>query len=513
MQTDNNATNQPTIDQPQASAPQATPAAPAPAQQANQRPSNNREGGNDRGDRGGSGDRGGRGRDGDRPRRQPMADDREVVNAAPVGAAAPLSKDTEAEIDAAMQSLGLSGPKPKAAPGHPIPAGVNPAPAKLRGPRQVQSGREHRTGTVVSVGPNDIFVEFGPKELGVLERASLPEGTTIPEVKSQLEVVIDRRDNDQGLYICSLPGTVKKADWEMLEPGQVIEARVTGVNKGGLDLEVAGHRAFMPAGQVSLDHIPDLSIFVGEKLTATVQRVDKRGSGNIVLSRREILQAERGKLAEELKTKLEPGQVLEGTVKKIMPFGAFVDIGGLDGLVHISDLTHDRIGHGEKAVEKHVKPGQKVRVQILKLDWDGGKISLGIKQLEADPFATVTSDIKEGADLTGRVTRTTEFGAFVELSKGVEGLIHISELDHRRVNKVEEVVQKDQVVNVRVLKIDPESRRIALSIKATKPDPRAEQSKKQKQEKEARLAELYKEDASLRRLREKFGKKELKGGF
>jgi len=511
MQTDNNATNQPTLDQPAASAPPAAPATtaqPSP-QPASDRPRNDGPGGNDRPDRG---DRQ-RGRDGDRPRRPAVTDDREVISAAPVGAAAALSKDTESEIDAAMEALGLSGPKPKPPPGHPIPAGINPAPAKLRGPRQVQSGREHRTGTVVSVGPKDIFVEFGPKELGVLERASLPEGTVLPEVKSQLEVVIDRRDNDQGLYICSLPGTVKKADWEMLEPGQVIEARVTGVNKGGLDLEVAGHRAFMPAGQVSLDHIPDLSIFVGEKLTATVQRVDKRGSGNIVLSRREILQGERAKLAEELKTRLEPGQVLEGTVKKIMPFGAFVDIGGLDGLVHISDITHDRIGHGEKAIERHVKPGQRVRVQILKLDWDEGKISLGIKQLEADPFAIVTGDIKEGADLTGRVTRTTEFGAFVELAKGVEGLIHIPELDHRRVNKVEEVVQKDQVVSVRVLKIDPESRRIALSIKATKPDPRAEQSKKQKQEKEARMAELYKEDAGLRRLREKFGKKELKGGF
>jgi small subunit ribosomal protein S1 len=428
-------------------------------------------------------------------------------------AAHTLSSEQEAEIDAAMQSLGLAPVKGKAPPGHAVPPGVNPAPAKLRGPRQVQSGREHRKGFVVSVGPNDIFVEFGPKELGVLERAALPEGTPLPEVKSEIEVVVERRDNDSGLFLCSLPGMVRKADWEMLEPGQVIEARVSGVNKGGLELEVAGHRAFMPAGQVSLDHIPDLSIFVGEKLTCTVQRVDKRGSGNIVLSRRDILQAERAKLAEELKTKLEPGQVLEGTVKKIMPFGAFVDIGGVDGLVHVSDLTHDRTGHGEKFVEKYVKPGQKVRVQIVKLDWENGKISLGMKQLEADPFAVVLSDIKEGAELTGRVTRATEFGAFVELSKGVEGLIHISELDHRRVNKVEDVVQKDQVVNVKVLKIDPESRRIALSIKALKPDPRAEQSKKSKQEKEARMAELYKEDASLRRLREKFGKQQLKGGF
>lgn len=424
-----------------------------------------------------------------------------------------LSREQEAEIDAAMESLGLATPKPKPPPGSPVPPGVTPAPAKLRGPRQVQGGREHRTGMVVSVGPSDIFIEFGPKELGVLERASIPEGAPVPEVKSELEVVVDRRDHDSNLFICSLPGAVRKADWEMLEPGQTIEARVSGVNKGGLELEVAGHRAFMPAGQVSLDHIPDLSIFVGEKLTCQVQRVDKRGAGNIVLSRRDILQAERQKLAAELRTSLEPGMVLEGTVKKIMPFGAFVDIGGLDGLVHITDLTHDRIGHGEKAVEKHVKPGQRVRVQILKLDWDAGKISLGMKQLEADPFATAASEITEGAELTGRITRTTEFGAFVELSRGVEGLVHISELDHRRVNKVEEVVQKDQVVSVRVLKIDPESRRIALSIKATRPDPRAEQSKRAKQEKEARMADLYKEDAGLRRLREKFGKQQLKGGI
>lgn len=437
-----------------------------------------------------------------------------AVQPAGVGGDAPkLSKEAEAEIDAAMAALGMGPDKPKPVPGHPVPPGVTPAPAKLRGPRQVQSGREHRTGTVVSVGPNDIFIEFGPKELGVLERASLPEGTELPEVKGQLEVVIDRRDHDQNLYICSLPGSVKKADWEMLEAGQTIEARVTGVNKGGLELEVAGHRAFMPAGQVSLDHIPDLSVFVGEKLTCQVQRVDKRGAGNIVLSRRDILQAERARIAEELKTSLEPGQVLDGTVKKIMPFGAFVDIGGIDGLVHVSDLTHDRVGHGEKAVERHVKAGQKVRVQILKLDWEAGKISLGMKQLEADPFATAASDITEGAELTGRVTRTTEFGAFVEVAKGVEGLVHISELDYRRVNRVEDVVQKDQVVNVKVLKVDPESRRISLSVKATKADPRAEAGKKARQDKEARVAEMYKEDAGLRRLREKFGKQQLKGGI
>ena len=417
-----------------------------------------------------------------------------------------VSDDMNAEMEAAMKAA--TAPMPQ----QPKAAGSSPAP--IRGPRVVQAGREIRPGRVVSVGPTDIFVEFGPKDLGVVPRDQFKEDE-VPAVDSQLEVVVQQRDPD-GLLICARPGTVQKADWEMLEPGQIVEARVTGVNKGGLDLEIANHRAFMPAGQVSLDHIEDLSVFVGEKMKAAVVRVDRSGKGNIVLSRREVLNQERKEQAEKLKATLEEGMVVEGTVRKIMAFGAFVDLGGVDGLVHVSDLTHDRVGHGEKFVSRYVKEGERLKVQILKVDWEAGRLSLGLKQIQADPFAQATGELTEGAEVNGRVTKIAEFGAFVELSPGVEGLVHISELAWKRVNKVEEVVKPDEVVKAKILKIDPQTRRISLSIKALQPPPERPAGGRGKDRFQDKRTpeEILKVSPELRRLREKFGtNKQLKGGI
>lgn len=391
-----------------------------------------------------------------------------------------LDAEIQSELDQAMADL----ERLDAAGSHPHSAAeiegakqaAAAAPKKgLRGPRVVRAGREHRTGVVVSVGPSDVFVEFGPKELGVVERTQWKEGDTVPVAGQQLEVVVDRFESAEGLYVCSLPGAVKKADWEMLEPGQVVEARVVDVNKGGLELEIAGHRAFMPASQVSLDRIPDLSIFKGEKLTCHVQRVDRRGSGNIVLSRRQILQEQKAKLQAELRDKLAEGQTVMGKVKKIMPFGAFVDIGGIDGLVHISDLSHDRVNMGEKNVARYVKEGQEVQVQILKMSWEENRISLGLKQLQSDPFAAAAEEIAEGAIVTGKVKNLAEFGAFIELPGGLEGLVHVSEIDYKRINTPADVLRPDEVVSVKVLKVDPASRRISLSIKQTKEAPKREE--------------------------------------
>ncbi len=389
------------------------------------------------------------------------------------------------------------------------------APKKgLRGPRVVHAGREHRTGIVVSVGPSDLFVEFGPKELGVVDRNQWKEGEEAPKVGSELEVTVDRYEASEGLYVCSRPGAVKKADWEMLEPGQIVEARVVDVNKGGLELEVAGHRAFMPASQVSLDRVPDLSIFKGEKFECHVQRVDRRGSGNIVLSRRQILQEQKAKLQAELRDKLAEGQTVKGKVKKIMPFGAFVDIGGVDGLVHVSDLSHERVNMGEKNVARHVQEGQEVQVQVLKLDWDENRISLGLKQLQDDPFAAAVEEIKEGEIVTGKVKNLADFGAFIELPGGLEGLVHVSEIDYKRINSPADVLKPDEVVSVKVLKVDPESRRISLSIKQTKEAPKGEKKpgdgkgrgrgRGGKVERDDRSPEeILKETPALRRQREK----------
>jgi predicted RNA-binding protein with RPS1 domain len=444
-------------------------------------------------------------------------------------AAEPLiSAEVQAEIDAAMADLGMAGgrhePQRASQQPRPAPAAAGtgaPRPA-IRGPRVVQAGREHRTGTVVSVGPTDIFLEFGPKELGVVPRTQWPEDQ-LPKVGEPLEVVVDRFEAAESLYICSKPGAVQKAEWEMLEVGQVVEARVTGVNKGGLELEVAQHRAFMPASQVALDRIEDLSVFIGEKFACKVSQIDRRGKGNIVLSRRDVLEQERKEKAEKVKATLKEGDVVEGTVRKIMPFGAFVDLGGVDGLIHISDLSYDRTNYGENAVAKHVKEGQTVRVKVLKIDWENNRLSLGLKQLAADPFAVAANEIKEGAEVTGRVVRLAEFGAFVELAPGVDGLVHVSEIAHRRINTPADVLKVDEVVKAKVLKIDPANRKISLSIKATLPAPEpaggrggpgGPGGRKGDRGGAGRTIEQIREESpALRRLREKFGKQQFKGGL
>ncbi len=383
-----------------------------------------------------------------------------------------ISAELSAEMDAVMSKAMVSEGGPGSGATQPKPAAAGGKPAGIRGPRVVQAGREHRTGTVVSVGPTDIFVEFGPKELGIVTRIQFKE-EELPVVGSQLAVVVDKYEAAESLFVCSRPGAVHKADWELLEVGQTVEAKVTGVTKGGLELMVANHRAFMPASQVSVDRIPDLTVMVGEKVKAQITRIERMGSGNIVLSRRSVMESERAEMAEKLKTTLHEGDTVEGTVRKIMEFGAFIDLGGIDGLVHISDLTYDRTGYGAKAVEKHLKEGQRVSCKIIKLDWEGGRISLGMKQLMGDPFQSAAA-ITEGAELTGRVTKIAEFGAFVEIAPGVEGLVHISELDHKRINKVEDAVKPDQIITVKVLKVDQANRRVSLSMKAMKPLPAVE---------------------------------------
>jgi len=461
--------------------------------------------------------------------------------AAPTDSPGALSPELNAEIDAAMRDLGLSDDKPARHPRERHHAAEQPlegaAPAPIRGPRVVRAGREHRTGTVVSVGPTDIFVEFGPKELGVVERSQYAEHE-LPKVGEEAEVVVNRYEAGESIYLCSRPGAVQKADWEMLEAGQTVEARVTGVNKGGLELEVAGHRAFMPASQVSLERIEDLSVYVGEKLTCQVSRVDRAGKGNIVLSRRDMLKQERAEQAKRLRETLKEGDVVEGVVRRIAAFGAFVDIGGMDGLVHVENLTHERVTPCEKAVQRHVKEGDRVRAQVLKLDWEAKRISLGIKQLTDDPFALAANDISEGADVTGRVTKILEFGAFVEVAPGVEGLVHISEIDWRRIARVEDALKQDEIVTARVLKIDPETRRISLSIKQTRPRPEPEQGAPagRAEEKPGRAPkgvrpregfgrrggmerdtrspdEILKETPALRRLREKAKLQQKSGGL
>ncbi len=430
-----------------------------------------------------------------------------------------LGAEAVAQIEEALRAATSGGSARASARSHgqPDPDEVEAAHAaqgsrpRIRGPRVVQSGREHRTGTVVSVGPTDIFVEFGPKELGVVPRLQFKE-EELPKVGGDLTVVVDRFESDENLLICSRPGAVQKADWEMLEPGQIIEARVTGVNKGGLELEVAGHTAFMPASQVDSRRVEDLSAFVGQKIRCKVTRVDRTGRGNITLSRRDIMAEERRAEFDRLKESLKEGDVREGKVRKIMPFGAFVDIGGIDGLLHISDLSHDRVAK----VEDVLKEGDSVTVKILRLDWENKRHSLGLKQLKEDPWLAATKEVVDGAELQGRVTKLAEFGCFVEVATGVEGLCHISELSWKRVGRTSDAVQPGKVVKVKVLKVDPQSKRISLSIKQAmeRPpeEPRGGKRRAGREEDNRKPEEILKETPALRRAREQARQKEKSEG-
>jgi len=408
------------------------------------------------------------------------------------GSSTDISPDAARAMESLMAAATATGAH---APDAPKP--------KIRGPRKVEGGREYRKGLVVSVGPDAVFIEFGPKELGILDRASLRENP-VPKVGDSVEVVVDRYDPNESLYMCSLPGAVQKADWEMLEKGQVVEAKVTGVNKGGLDLEVAGHRAFMPASQVDLHRIEDLTPLIGQKLACKVTRIDRSGRGNITLSRRDVLADERKQKVGSLKETLKAGDEVEGTVRAIMPFGAFIDMGGVDGLLHVSDISHDRVGK----IEDKLKVGDSIRVKVLSLDWEKGRHSLGLKQLAPDPWEVSASEIKEQDVVSGRVTKLMEFGCFVEVAPGVEGLCHISELDWKRINKVSDAVQPDAVVQVKVLKIDRGARKISLSIKQTKDRPVDPKSKAKSEEQSRRVEEILKETPEFRRLREKARQRE-----
>ncbi len=348
-------------------------------------------------------------------------------------------------------------------------------------------------GRVMIVGKDSVLIEFGPKQQGACPREQF--GDDPPVVGDTIEVNVQRYDRTEGLFIVNRIGAVQKAAWEDLEEGMVVQAHCTGKNKGGLEMEVAGHRAFMPAGQVSVWHVENLEEFIGQTIACEVVEF-KRAQRNIVLSHRAVMERERAESREKLLAELEVGQVREGVVRKVMPFGVFVDLGGMDGLVHVSDLSYSRI----KDPSEVIKVGEHLRVQVLSVDTDSNKIGLGLKQLQDDPFTTTMESLKEGGVVTGRITKITDFGAFVEIQPGVEGLIHISEMSHDRVNRVNQVVKADEIVQVQVLSIDPETRRIGLSLKAL-------------QEKKAE-EEPRKDDAALKKLMAKFGSdRELKGGL
>ena len=279
-------------------------------------------------------------------------------------------------------------------------------------------------GTVLSISSEDVFVDLGGREQGTVPVRQFAE---LPEVGAELDVIVTGFNAEEGLYDLMIPNAAASVEnWDDLRDGITVEAMVTGHNSGGLECEVNHIRGFIPVSQISLYRVEDLEQFVGERFTCLVTEAN-RERRNLVLSRRAVLEREKEEARAQLLESLEPGQIHEGVVRKLMDFGAFVDIGGVDGLVHISQLDWGRIEHPSEILEE----GQTIKVRILKVDPSGNRISLGYRDMLENPWESVDSKYPVGATVTGKVAKIMEFGAFVQLERGVEGLVHISEIAHK----------------------------------------------------------------------------------
>lgn len=335
------------------------------------------------------------------------------------------------------------------------------------GGSQKELHHEVRRGRIAAIRGEDVFVEL-TGEVGKMQGiVPVAQFDRPPRIGSVMDFVVDHIDEGQGLVFLSREGAVSRATWDQLQRGSAVEARVTATNKGGLELEmVGGIRAFMPASQIDLHHVEQLEDFVGQKLEGMVQEIDRK-SKKVLLSRRQLLQQRREQQREKLIKELEVGQVREGTVSNIADFGAFVDLGGLDGLVHVSDMSYTHVTKPSEVV----KTGQQVTVKVLKIDLENNRISLGLKQVEPDPWEGIEGRIRTGDQVEGKVVRTANFGAFVEIMPGIDALLPISEMSWRRVTKTEEVVKQGDNIRAAVISVDPAKRRISLSLKQAQGDP------------------------------------------
>src|SRR4051812_10300144 len=323
-------------------------------------------------------------------------------------------------------------------------------------------------GTVVRVDKDEVLVDIGYKSEGVIPTAELSIRRSVnpaDEVAAaeEMEALVLTKEDAEGRLILSKKRARFELAWKRTEAanesGEPGDGRVTEVVKGGLILGL-GVRGFLPASLVDIRRVQDLDEFRGQELRCKVIELN-RSRNNVVLSRRAVLEEERKDQRQRILDKLNPGDVVEGQISNIVDFGAFVDLDGMDGLIHISELSWSHVNHPSEVLEI----GQTVNVKVLDIDRDRQRISLGLKQTQADPWQQVLEAYKEGDVVDGKVTKVVTFGAFVEILPGVEGLVHISELAQHHVENPREVVSQGQDVKVLILEVDAERRRLSLSMK------------------------------------------------
>ncbi|WP_370453763.1 30S ribosomal protein S1 [Gordonibacter sp. Marseille-P4307] len=324
-------------------------------------------------------------------------------------------------------------------------------------------------GTIVKIERDEVLVDIGFKSEGVIPSRELSirkdaDPADLVTIGDKIEALVLQKEDKDGRLILSKKRAEYERAWisveEKFKAGEPVTGEVIEVVKGGLILDI-GLRGFLPASLVDLRRVKDLDMYMGTELEARIIEMD-RNRNNVVLSRRVLLEEGRKNERAEILTKLSKGMRLKGSVSSIVDFGAFVDLGGIDGLVHISELSWNHVNHPSEVV----KVGQEVEVEVLDVDLQRERISLGLKQTTPDPWVKLVESYPVGAIVDGKVTKVVPFGAFVALGENTEGLVHISEMAPRHIETPAQVVKVGDEVKVKVMEINPERRRISLSMKA-----------------------------------------------
>jgi small subunit ribosomal protein S1 len=323
-------------------------------------------------------------------------------------------------------------------------------------------------GTVVQVTDDHVVVDVGYKSEGVIPLAEFKdeEGKIDVKVGDEVDVLFERRENDSGQIGLSKEKADRQKIWGSLEEGAVVEGRIVGRIKGGLTVDI-GINAFLPGSQVDLRPVRNLEKLLGATFDFKIIKLNKR-RGNIVLSRRVLLEEQRENMRSDTLETLTEGQVVEGIVKNLTDYGSFIDLGGIDGLLHITDMSWGRVNHPSDVLSV----GEKINVKILKYDRERERVSLGLKQITPDPWLEVESTYPVGARVQGKVVSLTDYGAFIELEDGVEGLIHVSEMSWtKRIKHPNKLLTVGDEVETLVLALDIPNRRISLGLKQIEPNP------------------------------------------
>ena len=324
------------------------------------------------------------------------------------------------------------------------------------------------SGKVVRIDQDEVLVDIGYKSEGVIPSNELSIRKSVDpaeevELGEEVDALVLTKEDQEGRLILSKKRARFEKAWRRIEKaadsGEPVEGTVIEVVKGGLILDL-GVRGFLPASLVDIRRVQNLDEFMGQKLECKVIELN-RSRNNVVLSRRAVLEEERKEVREQILGRLQPGQVVEGKISNIVDFGAFVDLEGIDGLIHISELSWSHVNHPSEVVSI----GDTVRVKVLDIDKDRQRISLGLKQTQEDPWQRVLNEYKEGDVVDGKVTKIVAFGAFVQILPGVEGLVHISELAQHHVESPAEVVRPGDELKVKILEVDDSRRRLSLSVK------------------------------------------------